>query len=125
VKFTDIRRTYVPANCRWIHHVSRAFGQDTRGLWEEGDVGRKTPLRTDQSQPEYIKSEGHGKVSGARAGDCCGQTYERSRYILYRIGREKILPKVRELLQASVVDLSRGGGIPYYSPFSAICHSIR
>jgi hypothetical protein len=43
-------------------------------------------------------------------------------YKAYIQGR-KILPKVRELLQASGVDLSRGGGIPEYKPFIATCHS--
>jgi hypothetical protein len=38
-------------------------------------------------------------------------------YIQYRMGRKKILPKVRELLQAAVVDLSRGGGIPELQAF--------
>jgi hypothetical protein len=33
-------------------------------------------------------------------------------YVQYRMGRKKILAKVHELLQASGVDLSRGGGIP-------------
>jgi hypothetical protein len=37
-------------------------------------------------------------------------------YKAYRQGR-KILPKVRELLQASGVDLSRGGGIPELQAF--------
>ena len=36
-------------------------------------------------------------------------------YQVYRHGW-KILPKVRELLQASGVDLSRGGGIPELKP---------
>ena len=44
-------------------------------------------------------------------------------YKSYRLGW-KILPKVRELLQASGVDLSRGGGIPKYRLSSAIYRSI-
>ena len=35
----------------------------------------------------------------------------------------KVLPKVRELLQAAGVDLSRGGGSPNYMHFSVIYHS--
>jgi hypothetical protein len=38
-------------------------------------------------------------------------------YIQYRMGRKKIMPKVRELLQAAGVDLSRGGGIPELQAF--------
>ena len=38
-------------------------------------------------------------------------------YQAYRKGYKKILPKVRELLQASGVDLSRGGGIPELQAF--------
>jgi hypothetical protein len=35
-----------------------------------------------------------------------------------------ILPKVRELIQASGVNLRRGGGIPELTHSSAICRSI-
>jgi hypothetical protein len=37
-------------------------------------------------------------------------------YLAYRKGR-KILPKVRELMHASGVDLSKGGGIPELKAF--------
>jgi hypothetical protein len=38
-------------------------------------------------------------------------------YQSYRKGYKKIMPKVRELLQASGVDLSREGGIPEFRAF--------
>ena len=44
-------------------------------------------------------------------------------YQAYRKGRQ-IFPKVRDLLQASGVDLSREGGIPNNRHFSATCKII-
>jgi hypothetical protein len=38
-------------------------------------------------------------------------------YLTYRMGSKKTLSKVRELLQASSVDLSRGRGIPELQAF--------
>jgi hypothetical protein len=48
-----------------------------------------------------------------------------SNYQSYRKGRKKILPKVRELLQASGVDLSRGEGIPELHAFQRYLSQCR
>jgi hypothetical protein len=44
-------------------------------------------------------------------------------YKVYRQGR-KILPKVRDILRATGVDLSREGWIFEYRPFNATCRII-
>ena len=44
---------------------------------------------------------------------------------VYRMGRKNILPKVRELLRVTGVDLSRGGGIPELAAFQSQLSQFR
>jgi hypothetical protein len=95
------------------------------GFGNRAEKQKEDPSRDGASEKEYFGSACWGKLSCARAIIAVAKLTNDPNYKQYRMGRKKILPKVRELLQASGVDLSRGGGIPELRAFQSYLSQYR
>jgi hypothetical protein len=94
-------------------HVPQSFSPDAhRFLQKDGNVERKIHVWDGSSQKSIVEVRTEENCLAHALVIAIAKVTNDSNYPAYRKGYKKILSKVRELLQTTGVDLSRGKGIP-------------